>query len=304
MRISSQILTWSAVLSGCLVAAGCGDKSAPTPEAAAPAKPAPAPPTPPTGDAKGWTRVESWKAGQPLPKGARASRPTPPPGTPPEVTGTAEVICQELLGKVNHDKYFAKVLQVDGVTVPPPTNLFPNAKVKFALAGVPKPFNTERWDVVGTPAPGEEEKVKALAPGRKVRVVGYVIGTAGLLGMEQCVVTDLGPGPEPTPVREAAEVAAEFVKDGAAARKKYGLSDDAPAVLLLRGKVAESAAEGDTGTYRLAGADGATVLVAMKVDQYTKVPEVGKTVTAGGVFDGYDAASKALKLRTGSVIPY
>jgi hypothetical protein len=286
-------LTRSSALLVSIAISGCGDKPAPTPEPTAPAKPARVSPPTPTDDAKGW------KAGQPLPPGVRASRPTPP-----EVTGTAEVICQELLGKINHDKYFARVLQVDGVTVPPPANLFPNAKVKFALAGVPKPFSTERWDVVGTPAPGDEEKVKALAPGRSVRVVGYVIGTAGVLGMEQCVVTDLGPGPEPTPVREATAVTADFAKDAAAARKKYGLPDDAPAILLLRGKVTECAAKGDAGTYRLAGADGATVLVAMKVDQYTKVPEVGKTVTAGGVFDGYDAASRSLKLVAGSVIPY
>jgi hypothetical protein len=220
------------------------------------------------------------------------------------VTGTAEVICQELLGKVKHDRYFEKVLQVDGVTVQPSADLFPKAKVKFALAGVPKPFSTERWEVVGTPAPGEEEKVKALAAGRKVRVVGYVIGTAGVLGMERCVVTDLGPGPEPTPVREAIEVTAEFLREEAAARERYALPVDAAAVLLLRGKVIESSAEGDAGTYRLAGTGGATVLVAMKVDQSTKVPEVGKTVTAGGVFDGYDSKSKVIRLRAGSVILY
>jgi hypothetical protein len=214
------------------------------------------------------------------------------------------VICQELLGPVSNDKYFAKVLQVDGVTVAPSAKEFPNAKVKFALAGVPKPFSTERCDVVGVPAPGEEEKVKALVPGRKVRVVGYVISAGQGVGMTNCRVTDLGTGPEPTPVRQAEEVTAEFVKDASAARKKYGLPDDAPAILLLRGKVSESAASGDSGTYRLAGANGATVLVPMKVDQYTKVPEIGKTVTAGGVFDGYDAASKTLKLRTGSVYPY
>jgi hypothetical protein len=214
------------------------------------------------------------------------------------------VICQELLGKIGNDKYFATVLQVDGVTVAPPATEFPNAKIKFALAGVPRAFSSERCDVVGVPAPGEEEKVKALVPGRKVRVVGYVISAGQGVGMKNCRVTDLGPGPEPTPVRPAEQVTAEFVKDAAAARKKYGLPDDAPAILPLRGKVSESAASGDSGTYRLAGADGATVLVTMKLDQYTKVPEIGKTVTTGGVFDGYDAATKTLKLRTGSVIPY
>jgi hypothetical protein len=49
----------------------------------------------------------------------------------------------------------------EGVTVAPPKNAFPNSSIKLALAGVPKPFTTERWDVVGVPAAGEEEKVKA-----------------------------------------------------------------------------------------------------------------------------------------------
>lgn len=294
---------WFVVLAAGLAAAGCGDKPAPTAAEAPPAQPAPVPPGPPPGDAKGWTKVESWKAGQPLPPGARASRPTPPVGTPPEVSGTAEVVCQEVQGG-GSEKYFEKVLEVEGVTFAPPANLFPAAKVKFALAGVPRPYTTERFDVVGVPTAGEEEKVKALAPGRRVRVVGFVVSTAAVIGLTNCTVTDLGPGGEPTPVRPAEEVTAAFAKDEAAARKQYGLTGDAPAVLLIRGNVAESSTAGDVGTVRLTGAGGAAVSLTMRVTQYTKPPEAGKTVTAGGVFDGYDAATKTLKLRSGSVIPY
>ena len=293
---------WFVVLVAGLAAVGCGDKPAPT--AAEPFATPPAPPSPPPGTAGGWTKVESWKAGQPIPLGGRPGRPEPPVGTPPEVTGTAEVVCQEAQAGFEPDKYFEKVLQVEGVTVAPPANLFPAAKVKFALSGVPLPYTTDRWDVVGVPAAGEEEKFRAIPPGRRVRVVGFVMNTARLIGMTNCTVTDLGPGGEPTPVRPAEGVTAAFAQDEAAARKQYGLEGDAPAVLLIRGNVAESSTAGDVGTVRLAGADGAAVTLSMKVTQYTKPPEAGKTVTAGGVFDGYDAGTKTLKLRSGSVIPY
>jgi hypothetical protein len=200
--------------------------------------------------------------------------------------------------------YFEKVVQVEGVTVPPPRDKFPTAAVKFALAGVPRPKSTARCDVVGVPAPGEEEKVKALSPGRKVRVVGYVIAVGNdVIGMHNCTVTDLGPGPEPTPVRAAADVTAEFARDEAAARARYGLTDGVPAVLLLEGTVTESARAGDTGTFQLAGAGGASVRVTIRVDEYVRPPEVGQTVTAGGLFDGYDTASRTLKLSVGSAIP-
>ncbi|WP_020470420.1 hypothetical protein [Zavarzinella formosa] len=270
-----------------LLAAGCGEKSASTPAA----------------DTKTWKKVESWQVGQPLPPGAKASRPEPPPGTPPELTVIAEVIAQEAVAGTG-ERYFHKVVQVEGVTVPVPKDKFPTTPVKFALSGVPRPYSTDPCAVACVPAPGGEEQAKALPLGRKVRVIGYVTNmTNDVVGITNCTVTDLGAGSEPTPVRSAADVTAEFVKDETAALAKHGLSGKKPAVLLLKGKVTESAKNGDTGTFRLAGSEGASVLVTMRVTEYTKPPEVGKTITAGGLFEGYDAKSKSLKLSSGSAIP-
>ncbi|WP_439629148.1 hypothetical protein [Gemmata sp.] len=221
------------------------------------------------------------------------------------MTGTAEVICQELLGLVGGQKYFAKVLQVEGVTVTAPADKFPASKVKLALAGVPMPYSSDLSLIVGIPAPGEEEAFRSIPPGRRVRLIGYSIGAGPSgVGMQNCRVTDLGKGAEPTPVRSAEEVTAAFGREAATARKEYGLPDDGPALLLLRGKVTQSSANGDVGTYRLAGADGVGVVVVMRLNNYTKLPEVGKTVTASGLFDGYNATEKVINLRMGSVIPY
>ena len=197
-----------------------------------------------------------------------------------------------------------KVVQVEGVTIAQTKKVSPGQAFTIAMAGVPMPFSTDLFNVVGIPAAGEMEKFKALVPGRKVRMVGFVHSTASELGMLNCTVTDLGAGSEPTPVRMADEVTAEFAKDEVAARKKYGLSDDVPAVMLLRGKVTESATNGDTGTVRVDGTNGFSVSFEMKVTKYTKPPEISKTVTVVGLFEGYDAKSKTLKLRFTTVIPY
>ncbi len=302
MRRPTLNLIHYVILFGGIVTAGCGPKSAPTPADTASVPPVAS--EPPGSEPAANTNVKSWSSGQPLPPGARAPRPKPPVGTPPEVTGIAEVICQELQGGYMSSKYFEKVVQVEGVTIAQTKKVSPGQAFTIAMAGVPMPFSTDLFNVVGIPAAGEMEKFKALVPGRKVRMVGFVHSTASELGMLNCTVTDLGAGSEPTPVRMADEVTAEFAKDEVAARKKYGLSDDVPAVMLLRGKVTESATNGDTGTVRVDGTNGFSVSFEMKVTKYTKPPEISKTVTVVGLFEGYDAKSKTLKLRFTTVIPY
>ena len=266
-RIRSR--TRPAVLLAAVMAAGCGQNSA-TPSAAEP-RPGP--------------KADSAPSPTPGPAPAPAAQKTP------DVKTTAEALTQQVLADpmAVSQKYHRKVVELEGVTVAP-TGVPPAyAKGKVFLSGAPKPYGTDRPTVVVTPVQPTD-----LPPGHKVRVVGTVLA-ANVLSVDlgDCTVTDLGAGGEPTPVRKAAEVAAAFAKGEEAAAKQYGLAPGS--FLAVEGEVAEVKAEGGTTVVRLAGTDGVSIVGTPTKDNAAGLSKGGKARVCG-VYAGYDAAAKVVKL--------
>jgi hypothetical protein len=193
-------------------------------------------------------------------------------------------------------KYRDKVVELVGTTITPakPSPAAPEGML--TLAGAPQPYSTDRTNVEGIPAAAEQAEAAKIPAGRAVRLVGKVTScNTRSVVLSSCSVADQGPGPEPTPERVVAEVAAAFAKDEAAARKQLGAPEKGPFLLIVKGEVTEMARSGKTATLRLAGPDGTAIEGTVNAGDVSLVKKGGKARLAG-LYQGYDPKTKTLKL--------
>lgn len=218
--------------------------------------------------------------------------------SPPDYTTTAERMTQEVLADpvAAAQKYRDKVVELVGTTITPakPSPAAPEGML--TLAGAPQPYSTDRTNVEGIPAAAEQAEAAKIPAGRAVRLVGKVTScNTRSVVLSSCSVADQGPGPEPTPERVVAEVAAAFAKDEAAARKQLGAPEKGPFLLIVKGEVTELARSGKTATLRLAGPDGTAIEGTVNAGDVSLVKKGGKARLAG-LYQGYDPKTKTLKL--------
>jgi hypothetical protein len=193
-------------------------------------------------------------------------------------------------------KYQDKIVEIVGTTITPAKPSPAAPKGMLTLSGAPLPYSTDRTNIEGIPAAADQAEAAKIPAGRAVRLVGKVTScNTRSVVLSPCSVADQGPGPEPTPERDVAEVTAAFAKDEAAARKQFGAPAEGPFLLVVKGEVAEVARSGKTATLRLAGADGTAVEGTVQAGDVALVKKGGKARLAG-VYQGYDPKTKTLKL--------
>jgi hypothetical protein len=193
-------------------------------------------------------------------------------------------------------KYQDKVVELVGTTVTPAKPSPKPPKGMLTLSGAPQPYSTDRTNVEGIPAAADQAGAAEIPAGRAVRLVGKVTScNTRSVVLSSCSVSDQGPGPDPTPERDVAEVAAAFAKDEAAARKKFAAPEKGPFLLIVKGEVAEIARTGKTATLRLAGPDGTVIEGTVKAGDVSLVKKGGKARLAG-LYQGYEPKTKTLKL--------
>jgi hypothetical protein len=216
----------------------------------------------------------------------------------PDYTTTAERMTQEVLADpvAAAKKYQDKLVELTGTTITPVKPNPTAPKGMLTLAGAPQSYSTDRTNVEGIPAAADQAQAAEIPAGRAVRLVGKVTScNTRSVVLSSCSVSDQGPGPEPAPERDAAEVAAALAKDEAAARKKFAAPEMGPFLLIVKGEVAEIARSGKTATLRLAGPDGAVIEGTVKADDVSLVKKGGKARLAG-LYQGYEPKTKTLKL--------
>jgi len=251
---------------GCLIVAGCGKPEAnrvPTPN------------------------TEQEDSNEEAPKAPVVNNMTPVLKT------TGEELIKDVMAdeKAAKAKYEGKVIEVEGGVRQSAMFLDSFYFKLFAGQG-----QLGTVDVRCYPKEADQERLLWLGRGQKVSVVGRLTGISPLsIYMDDCTVTEKGPNPILQITAE--QLAAEFAKDGMAAKKKYGHEQAHPSdvirsskEVIVSGTIADLAiVDGSFGKEPvaiLAGSDGMTVTCRLTQKSWESLKKGEKVTVKGGVDTG------------------
>ncbi len=200
---------------------------------------------------------------------------------------TATDLAKEFLAdsKAALDKYNGKVIEVEG-KVNSANKIVDNDK-GFSLAGAKKdPKAILELNVLCETVPAQKDKVWWLGEGQKIKVVGEVFGANDLaIYLKDCEFTELEKSP--TPTVSAKQLAEEFVKDEADAKKKYGREPGVDPEVIVEGVVADLVTTKDGFTVvNLEGAAPVVVSCTTRKEDFETLKK-GDKVTLKGHLSGF-----------------